>query len=52
MSTCVVCRRRYKDGDRFMCNQCGRSYDRARDKDVTIMACIIWAAKRARRFAK
>jgi hypothetical protein len=31
-----------------MCPSCGKSYDRARDKDVTIMGAIVWAANRAR----
>ncbi len=47
---CVVCAVRPRAG-LLLCGPCGRSYDRARDKDVTVAAAIVWAAKRSRRFA-
>lgn len=47
--SCVVCCRPTARG--ILCRPCGRSYDRDRDRDMTILACIAWAARRARRFA-
>lgn len=32
------------------CRTCAKSYDRYTFKDVTVMAAIVWAARRARRF--
>lgn len=35
------------------CDQCRKSYDRARlNDDGTVLASIMWAAKRARQFAR
>lgn len=48
---CLVCEKRRRAGH-LLCGPCGRSYDRVRDKDVTVGAAIVWAARRARRFAK
>ena len=51
---CVVCRK--PDPPRFettlraylgLCRACCRSYDRARDKDVSMLSLITWAADRA-----
>ena len=51
---CVVCRRPndtvFEETLRAywgLCHACARSYDRARDKDVTTLALITWAARRA-----
>ncbi|KKW46563.1 MAG: hypothetical protein UY96_C0003G0066 [Parcubacteria group bacterium GW2011_GWB1_56_8] len=47
---CVICQRAL--GRPFMCTNCGRSYDRARDKDVTIRGVIVWVATTVRRFER
>lgn len=49
MSPCLVCRR--QTTSRSMCAACGRSYDRARHKDITVWAALEWACDRAWRFA-
>jgi len=48
---CVVCRERPMVGIP-LCEPCGRSYDRSLAKDVSIAACIEWAANRTRRFER
>jgi len=35
-----------------MCHPCQRSFDRSTAKEHTIMAVIVWAARRARRAAR
>lgn len=46
---CVVCLLR--PASIIMCDLCGRSYDRDAARDATIAAVVVWAARRARRFA-
>lgn len=48
---CIVCQRHNLVGAAEMCGSCGDSYDRSRRRTTTIIACIRWAAARARRFA-
>lgn len=48
---CVVCRRQVGAGA-ILCKPCGRSYDRARFKDVTVASVIKWTAGRAWKFAR
>lgn len=43
---CLVCRRPLKKAH-FLCELCGRSYDRAVDRDNTTAAIIRWAVDRA-----
>lgn len=47
---CEVCTRptqRY-----VLCALCGKSYDRDAHDDPTVMGAIVWAARRARYFAR
>ena len=46
---CEICHRNEALGD--LCKECCRSYDRALAKDSTTLSGLIWAARRARRFA-
>lgn len=46
---CVYCTR---PNCLVMCARCSRSYDSAMAKDRSIMAALLWAAQRARRFAR
>jgi len=50
-SLCAICnRRRAVIG---WCDQCRKSYDRMHSTgDGTVLTTILWAARRARRFAK
>lgn len=34
------------------CDECRKSYDRSAARDRTILASVMWGARRARRFAK
>lgn len=50
---CTVCREREKRSMYGMfCEQCARSYDRARKSSGDIAIVIEWAANRARRFER
>jgi len=46
---CEICGVEEAVGD--LCKTCCRSYDRALEKDSTTLSGLIWAARRARRFA-
>ena len=52
---CAICQRRGTSKERLaaMCAECGRSYDRfaRRDDDGSMSAVILWAVRRAWRFA-
>jgi hypothetical protein len=48
---CAICNR--KCAVVGWCDACRKSYDRAhRSDDGTVLASILWAAKRARKFAE
>lgn len=47
--TCVVCTAALGRGT-ALCAACCRSYDRNGEGDGSVLAAIVWAAKRARRF--
>ena len=48
---CGVCYARMPDRGQ-LCSQCAKSFDRARrSDDGTVLAAMLWAASRARRFA-
>jgi len=53
---CIVCHQRplVTDGhsSRLLCRPCAVSYDRSLAAESTIMGIMIWAAQRARRFAR
>jgi hypothetical protein len=51
MKHCLVCFRPLSKAY-FLCCACGKSYDRALEKDVTIANIIRWAVTRALRFSK
>jgi len=50
--SCCICLER--NGKPFMCEPCGKSYDRyaAREDLPGVLAAMRWAAKRARRFER
>lgn len=47
---CAVCERPV-ELHRLLCQACLRSYERMTRGDVTFGATVVWAARRARRFA-
>lgn len=44
MAACVICG---TISGRWLCEPCGRSYDRLTKKDGTTKGLIVWAARRA-----
>lgn len=46
---CIACATVLDGKPRLLCASCEHSYDRATDRDNSIAAIIIWAAKRSRR---
>lgn len=48
---CVVCNLDQRNG-LLMCRRCRRSYDRMVKTNCDVASVLVWAAKRARRFAK
>lgn len=49
---CLVCLTPKSNSHWGMCHPCQRSFDRSTAKEHTIMAVIVWAARRARRAAR
>lgn len=48
---CYVCLAPLRGKTYFLCSPCGRSYDRALEKDVSVAGIIEWASSRARKYA-
>ena len=50
--TCNICLERECRGANWMCEACGRSYDRNAHHEGTVAEAMRWAAERARRFER
>lgn len=48
---CAVCGRHRIDVGTALCEPCMKSLKRVEARDMTILAAIVWAARRARKFA-
>ena len=51
MKICPICRLRRAKRKSSMCDACGASYDRTAHRDGSVIEAMLWAAKRAWRFA-
>lgn len=53
MRKCGICFRKSKDNFSVICGDCGTAWMRSvnRAKDGSVLSCMEWAARRARRYA-